>query len=62
LFSQPFPPPGDLPDPRIKAQSPASPTLEGRFFTTGATWEIQNNKEIGNKTVMIPGLMEPPIK
>ena len=27
----PFPPPGDLPDPRIE---PASPALAGRFFTT----------------------------
>ena len=30
----PFPPPGDLPDPRIKPVSPASPALEGRFLTT----------------------------
>ena len=27
----PFPPPGDLPDPRI---DPVSPALAGRFFTT----------------------------
>ena len=27
----PFPPPGDLPDPRIE---PTSPALAGRFFTT----------------------------
>ena len=27
----PFPPPGDLPDPRIET---ASPALAGRFFTT----------------------------
>ena len=27
----PFPPPGDLPDPRIE---PASPALAGIFFTT----------------------------
>ena len=31
----PFPPPGDLPDPGIEPMSPASPTLAGRFFTTG---------------------------
>ena len=30
----PFPPPGDLPDPRIKPTSPASPALAGGFFTT----------------------------
>ena len=30
----PFPPPGDLPDPGIKLESPASPALAGGFFTT----------------------------
>ena len=30
----PFPSPGDLPDPGIEPSSPASPALEGRFFTT----------------------------
>ena len=30
----PFPPPGYLPDPRIKPMSPASPPLAGGFFTT----------------------------
>ena len=30
----PFPPPGDLSDPKIE---PASPALAGRFFTTNAT-------------------------
>ena len=29
-----FPPPGDLPDPRIEPASPASPALAGVFFTT----------------------------
>ena len=33
-----FPPPGDLPDPEIKPESPA---LAARFFTTSATWEAQ---------------------
>jgi len=32
----PCPPPGDLPDPRIK---PTSPALAGRFFTISAPWE-----------------------
>ena len=30
----PFPSPGDLPDSGIDPASPASPALEGRFFTT----------------------------
>ena len=38
----PFPPPGDLPDPGVKPQSFASPSLAGRFFTPGATWEAQH--------------------
>ena len=35
----PCPPPGDLPDPRIKPISPMPAALAGRFFTTSATWE-----------------------
>ena len=35
----PFPTPGDLPDPGIEPLSLTSPTLEGGFFTTSATWE-----------------------
>ena len=30
----PFPPPGDLPNPGIQPESPESPALAGRFFTT----------------------------
>ena len=30
----PCPPPGDLPDPGIDPEFPASPALAGRFFTT----------------------------
>ena len=30
----PFPPPADLPDPRIEPLSPMSPELAGRLFTT----------------------------
>jgi len=30
----PLPPPGDLPDPGIKPESPVSPALADRFFTT----------------------------
>jgi len=29
----PFPPPGDLPNPRIEPTSLVSPTLSGEFFT-----------------------------
>ena len=36
----PCPAPGDLPNPRIKPTSLASPpALTGRFFTTSDTWE-----------------------
>ena len=34
----PFPPPGDLPDPGIEPESPESPALAGRCFTTCTTW------------------------
>ena len=36
-------PPGDLPDPGIKATSLISPALAGRFFTTSTTWEALNS-------------------
>ena len=35
----PWPPPGDLPHPRIEPASLRSPVLAGRFFTTSTTWE-----------------------
>ena len=35
----PFPTPGYIPDPGIKAMSLASPALAGGFFTTSTTWE-----------------------
>ena len=37
---EPFPPPGDLPDPGFKPTPLMSPALANRFFTTGATWVI----------------------
>ena len=43
----PFPPAGGLPHPRIEHASLVSPVLEGRFFTTGATWEAQNKPREG---------------
>ena len=38
----PWPPPGDLPNPRIEPVSLMSPELAGGFFTTNATWEAQS--------------------
>ena len=38
----PFPPPGDLLDPRIGPMSLVSPALAGGFFTTRATQEADN--------------------
>ena len=38
----PCPPAGDLPNWGIKAMSLMSPALAGGFFTTSATWEVQN--------------------
>ena len=35
------PPPGDLPDPGIEPVSLMSLALPGGFFTTSATWEVQ---------------------
>ena len=35
----PCPPPGDLPDSKIKSTSLMSPALAGGSFTTSATWE-----------------------
>ena len=43
LEGLPWPPPGDLPDPRIELTSLMSPALAGGFFTTSATWEAQAN-------------------
>ena len=37
----PSPPPGDLPDPRIKPTSLLPPVMAGGFFTTSATWQAQ---------------------
>ena len=37
------PPPGNLPDPEVKLESPMSPALAGKFFTTSAIWEAQSS-------------------
>ena len=39
----PFPPPRDLPNPRIEPISLMSPELAGRFLTTNTIWEAQNS-------------------
>ena len=39
-----FSTPRDLPDPGIEPVSLMSPALEGRFFTSDATWEAQLSK------------------
>ena len=41
----PFPTPGDLPNPGIKLVLLASPALAGGFFTTSATWGLNNFSE-----------------
>ena len=38
------PPPWDLPDPGMELMSLMSPALAGRFFTTRATWEAQDDQ------------------
>ena len=49
----PFPTSGDLPNPGMKAVSPASPALTGGFFTTGATREAQRVTVEGIREVRI---------
>ena len=39
-------PPGDLPNPGMELTSLTSPALAGRFFTTSAIWEDQQNSHI----------------
>ena len=44
----PFPPPGDLVDPGIKPESPVSPALAGRFFTTEPSGKPRNHHQRGS--------------
>ena len=39
----PCPPPGDLPNPGIKPESPVAPALAGRFVITSTTWEARQS-------------------
>ena len=50
----PFHTPGDLPNPRIKSVSLASPALAGRFFTNRATWNpnITHTSEVSHKYLL----------
>ena len=48
----PFPPPGDLVDPGIKPESPVSPALAGRFFTTEPSGKPRNHHQRGST---VPG-------
>ena len=41
----PFPPPEDLPDPRMEPVSLTSPALAGGSFTTGAPWEAPYSRQ-----------------
>ena len=45
-------PPGDLPDPGIKAHDSMSPALAGGFFTTCTTWEALIRSQI--LSVLLP--------
>ena len=38
----PFPTSGGLPNPGVEPASLVSPALEGKFFTTNATWEVSD--------------------
>ena len=67
----PFPPPGDLPDPGIEPESPESPALADRCFTTCTAWfcpESLFNVKFGVPTLNIhfhrknPAYMSAPLE
>ena len=45
----PFPPPRDLSDPGNKPESPSSPTLAGRFFTTAPSGKPPGGRSPGEE-------------
>ena len=53
----PCPPPGDLPNPRIKPSSLTSPALAGGVFTTSTTWEALSG--VSSVVQLCPTLCEP---
>ena len=50
-----FPPPGDLPNPRIEPATSVSPVLAGRFFTTWEVYQmIERTLKVNeNKTLIV---------
>ena len=55
-------PSGDLSDPGIKPASLASLILEGKFFTTSATWEALTSSHILlNNAVLLGQLLNLPL-
>ena len=42
---------GDLPDPGTEPMSLASPSLAGGFFTTSATWKVQQDRSHPNHKI-----------
>ena len=54
----PFPPPGDLSNPRIKSASLSSPALAGGFFATVATWEAQRAQSHHSSHYLIRSLCD----
>ena len=53
----PCPPPGDLPNPRIKPSSLTSPALAGGVFTTSTTWEALSG--VSSVVQLCPTLCDP---
>ena len=49
----PFPPPGDLPDPRIEPTLPVSSTLAGGFFTTRAAGEALKCRRKSKQRILV---------
>ena len=56
----PWPPPGDLPNPRVKPMSLNFPALAGRFFTTSTTWEAYDYSMRHDKICLIKTLCDTP--
>ena len=55
----PFPSPWDFPDQGIEPTSLLSPELAGRFFTTGAVWEVWRDIQFSSVVQSCPILWDP---
>ena len=57
----PFPPPGDLPDPKMELTSPVTPELAGGFFTTEPTGKpsLCFSQSVSSVTQSCPTLCDP---